>query len=243
MILSLLIWLVALPEDALAGFDEGMAAYEAEEYETAIAEWSPLADNGDVRAHYWLGIVFRFGEGAPRDYAKALVHLRKAASQTTDGDIYRRAIYSLGYMAEEGHGVKADMVKAECLYRVSAENGYANAQYALSLLIRLKPGISPKTLDWVERAAKQGDALSLFGLGELALMNPLRDYSYAYRLLTLAADRGDSDAMHLIEEASKSTNEKVRKSLLIGRQLAREWEPVVEKIPEPPIPIPEPCVF
>jgi|GEM_PF-3984488 len=218
-----------------------MTAYEAKDYPTALGQWLPLADGDDPRVHYWLGIAYRFGEGIPQDYAKALIHLKKAGSQTADGNIYRRALYSLGYMAEEGQGMKADMEKAECLYRTSAENGYANAQYALALQLRLKPGISSKSLDWIERAALQGNPLSLFRLGQLALWNPFKEQSEGYRLLVIAANRGSKDAIKLLDETSNSNDKETINALQKGRRQAPDWSPVEESIPKPLVPVPDDC--
>ena len=40
------------------GFPEGLAAYNAGDYATALQEWTPLAEAGDVAAQYNLGLMY-----------------------------------------------------------------------------------------------------------------------------------------------------------------------------------------
>ena len=73
--------LVSLVGPARAGFDEGMAAYERGDYESAIREWLPLAEQGNANAQSKLGFVYYVGAGVPQDYAEALKWYRRAADQ------------------------------------------------------------------------------------------------------------------------------------------------------------------
>lgn len=66
---------------AWAGFDEGMAAYEKGDYETALSEWRPLAEQGDTDAQSNLGVMYANGQGVAQDYAEALKCYRLAATQ------------------------------------------------------------------------------------------------------------------------------------------------------------------
>ncbi|CCQ74789.1 tetratricopeptide repeat protein [Magnetospira sp. QH-2] len=234
----LLVW--PLPP-AQADFAAGMTAYEAKDYATAHGEWLPLAEAGEPRAQYWLADLYRFGTGVEQDYKAAIEWYKKAARQTGDGDTMRRAVYALGYMVKRGQGTPRNMDKAECLYRVSAENGYANAQAALHVHLRNKPGIDPTALDWAYRAAAQGNKRSLFIIGNLDLINPYVENSIGYMRLFLSAKKGAQDARTMIEEARNSTNPEVRISFAEGRSLARGWQPEFERVPEPPILTPEHC--
>ena len=40
---------------ARAGFDEGLRAYRAGNFATALKQWGPLARKGDARVQYYLG--------------------------------------------------------------------------------------------------------------------------------------------------------------------------------------------
>ncbi len=227
---------------AVAGFRDGMDAYETGDFETAVAQWRPLAEEGDPWALYRLGRAYRHAEGVPRDYAQALVLMKKAAAQTANVDVYRRAVYALAYMTEYGHGVEADLEKAECLFRVSAENGYANGQYALAITLRDRKDPSFQSLDWLERAAAQGEPQSLSRLGLLKLWNPFAEPAEAYKYYYLAKRFGSTSSAEFIREAESSTDENELKALEEGRKRAGEWKIAIEQLPTPPIPLPQNCL-
>ncbi len=92
---------------AWAGWDEGVAAYQRGDYATALREWRPLAEQGDAKAQFNLGIMYSNGQGVPQDYAEALQWLRKAAEQGQT-----RAQFNLGVMYRNGLGVGKDPAEA-----------------------------------------------------------------------------------------------------------------------------------
>jgi len=49
-----------------------LAAAQAGDFATALKEWKPLAEAGDVDAQYNLGIMYDNGYGVPQDYAEAV---------------------------------------------------------------------------------------------------------------------------------------------------------------------------
>ena len=57
---------------AAQDFQKGLAAAQAGDFATALQEWKPLAEAGDVDAQYNLGIMYDNGDGVPQDYAKKL---------------------------------------------------------------------------------------------------------------------------------------------------------------------------
>ncbi len=58
-----------------------LAAYQRGDYATALREWRALAEQGDAKAQFNLGIMYSNGQGVPQDYAEALQWYRKAAIQ------------------------------------------------------------------------------------------------------------------------------------------------------------------
>ena len=54
-----------------ADYDKGMNAYDSGDYKSALAEWLPLAKQGDAQAQYSLGIMHDVGEGVLIDYKRA----------------------------------------------------------------------------------------------------------------------------------------------------------------------------
>ena len=57
---------------AAQDFQKGFAAYEAGDFATALQEWTPLAEQGNVSAQYNLGTLYDSGKGAPQDYKEAV---------------------------------------------------------------------------------------------------------------------------------------------------------------------------
>ena len=50
-----------LTTSALAGFNEGFAAYQRDDYATAFEEWLPIAEQGHADAQYFLGVMYALG--------------------------------------------------------------------------------------------------------------------------------------------------------------------------------------
>ena len=57
---------------AAQDFQKGFAAYEAGDFATALQEWTPLAEQGNVSAQYNLGTLYDSGDGVPQDYKEAV---------------------------------------------------------------------------------------------------------------------------------------------------------------------------
>jgi TPR repeat protein len=64
---------------ALAGFDEGKAAYDKKDYKTAVTQLRPLAEAGDDRAMVLLGNMYNEGSGVLISHHEAMRLFKKAA--------------------------------------------------------------------------------------------------------------------------------------------------------------------
>ena len=84
-------------------FDKGLTAYNNGDYATALKEWKPLAEEGDVDAQYYLGVLYDNGDGVPQDYKEAVRWYTLAAEQ---GDV--DAQYNLDFIHRKGLGVPQD---------------------------------------------------------------------------------------------------------------------------------------
>ena len=51
-----------------ADFGKGVTAYHSDDFEIALREWTPFAEQGDAIAQYNLGQMYRRGEGVVQDY-------------------------------------------------------------------------------------------------------------------------------------------------------------------------------
>ena len=104
---------------AADSFEDGRSAYERGDYAQAMNLLRPLAAQGDARAQFNLGVMYRHGEGVPQDAQEAVTWYRKAAEQG-----YAPAQYNLGVMYRHGQGVPQDAQEAVKWYRRAAEQGH-----------------------------------------------------------------------------------------------------------------------
>ena len=52
-------------------FQDGVDAYKRKDYKTAYKLWLPLAEQGNAKAQYNLGVMYAKGRGFPQDYILA----------------------------------------------------------------------------------------------------------------------------------------------------------------------------
>ena len=105
---------VAIAQD----YDAGLKAAQAGDFQTALKEWKPLADQGLAIAQHNLGWMYANGEGVAEDDAEAVGWYRLAADQ---GDA--NAQNNLGWMYANGEGVLQDNVTAHMWFNIAGANG------------------------------------------------------------------------------------------------------------------------
>ena len=137
---------------------EGVEAAQRGDFATAMREWKPLAEQGNLRAQYNLGLMYHTGRGVPQDYGAAVEWYRKSAAQGAD-----RAQYNLGTMYHNGQGVPQDYGAAVKWYRRAAEQGYAAAQSNLGTMYTNGLGVPQDYVRahmWENLAGAQGDKIA-----------------------------------------------------------------------------------
>ncbi len=142
----------------MPGINAGVAAYKLGAYATALREWRPLAKQGNAKAQYNLGLMYRKGHGVPQDDAEAVGWWRKAAEQGNAG-----AQNNLGVMYRKGQGVPQDDAEAVGWWRKAAEQEHATAQYNLGLMYRNGEGVPQ---DYAQAHMRYNLAASRFPPGE-----------------------------------------------------------------------------
>ena len=65
----------------MSSYQEGCDAYERGDYDTALKEFRPLAEQGDPLAQSYLGGMYAEGEGLPKDYVLAHMWMNLAAAK------------------------------------------------------------------------------------------------------------------------------------------------------------------
>ncbi len=104
----LLLVVLASAASAVAGYNEGMSAYRAGDYETALLELLDAASQGHPKAEYRLGCMYDAGKGVAIDPVEAARWLQRSAEQG-----HAPAQSYLGYLHREGRGVEQDYEEVE----------------------------------------------------------------------------------------------------------------------------------
>ena len=138
-------------------YQKGLDAYEIGHFHTAISYFRPLAEQGNVNAQVYLGIMYENGRGVPQDLKLAFEWFAAAAlkghpvAQTELG-----AFYGQGKVVP---GVPKDFKLAYKWYAKAAEQGFAQAQFLLGNLYLTGQGV-PKdfklAFEWFAKSAEQG---------------------------------------------------------------------------------------
>ena len=69
--LTLIIFIGSAGVSKSADFQDGMWAYIANDYATALREFKPLAEQGHPDAQYYMGVMYAFGKGVQKDHVFA----------------------------------------------------------------------------------------------------------------------------------------------------------------------------
>ena len=119
--------LVLSPLSCGADLVKGQDAYNSGDYQTAIAEWQPLADGGDAEAQFGMGQLYANGFGVPLDDNEALKWYLLAADQQ-----HANAQCNIAVMHANGWGVAQSDDEAYKWYILAAEQGIIEAQNAVA---------------------------------------------------------------------------------------------------------------
>lgn len=144
---------LALFGAAAAGpLEEGEAAFQKDDYATALQLLRPLANQGDADGQVTLGEMYREGRGVPQDYAQAVAWFRKAADQgSANGQS------SLGLMYEAGWGVPQDYVLAHMWYNLAASRAVNDASKGVAAIYRdlVAAKMTPAQIAEAQRLARE----------------------------------------------------------------------------------------
>ena len=148
---------LAFAAAAAAGdYQDGRVAYDAGDFDTAMAKWAPAAESGDAASQYGMGLLYSEGIVVPMDDLQALKWFGLAAEQG-----HGEAQYKLGVMHANGWGVPMDEAEAMKWYELAAENGVTAAQVSLGTMYQNGFSVEQdkvEALKWFSIAVKLGDA-------------------------------------------------------------------------------------
>lgn len=148
--------LVQFAPAAWAGdFEKGWTAYSSGDYAAALAEWQDLADAGDAKACYGMGLLYGNGFGVDMIDELAIKYYGIAAAEG-----HAEAQYNLGVMHQNGWGVPLNEEEGLKWFRLAAEQGIVGAQMALGRFYAMDFAASydpVQAYKWFALAAKLGD--------------------------------------------------------------------------------------
>lgn len=128
-------------ESLSADFQKGLSAAERGDFATALLEWIPLAEQGDRRAQFFLGVLHHNGDGVSQNHEAAVKWYTLSAEQGFD-----IAQGNLGVMYALGQGVAQDNVYAHMWWNIAALQGHESAtEYRDTIAERM-------TIPQIERA-------------------------------------------------------------------------------------------
>ncbi len=136
-ILSIL-FLSALSSPAFAGFDEGVAAYQAGDLPLAVKEFRAAAEAGNADAQFNMALMYERGIGVSKDEQESVVWYQKSAEQGNSN-----AQFNLAVMHENGRGTAVDYYQARQWYRKAAVQGDGLAIGNLGMLYIRGQGVKP----------------------------------------------------------------------------------------------------
>lgn len=117
--------------------DEAVAAYRRGDYRTALAGFRQLAEQGEPRAQFSLGLLLATGRGVAQDDAQAVSWYRRAAERGHAG-----AQNNLGVMLASGKGTAKDAEEAVQWYRKSAAQGHVDGMNNLGVMYANGQGVA-----------------------------------------------------------------------------------------------------
>ncbi len=118
--------IVSSTVSAATSFEQGWQAYQKGDFGGALAQWKPLANNGDARALFNIGVMYDEGRGVAQSRNDAVVWWEKAAEA---GNPHAKHNLGLAYLT--GDGVEQNYDLAISWLGEAAGQGLIRSQYSL----------------------------------------------------------------------------------------------------------------
>ena len=219
-LITTLLLAITLSSTAFADdLSDGFEAAQKGDYKTAMRLWKPWAEQGDAKAQYNLGLMYRNGYGVPKDDKQAVKWYRLAAEQGI-----ARAQTSLGLMYANGYGVPEDDKEAVKWFRLAVEQGDGQAQNSLGNRYEKGEGVIINYIEAVRLynlSARQGGEYGMYNLARMYKdgKGVEEDKIYSYMWFNLANEAGHSSAKDKREELSEKMT---TKELRVAQELSQK---------------------
>ena len=146
-------------------FDEGVAAYDAGDFQKAFEIWLPLAQRDDLAAMRNVATLLRQGKGVDRNPERALYFYERSGRAGLVASQINSA-----FMYLDGDGIPQDYRKASFWFHAAAVAGVPVARYNLGVMYERGLGVEEdpaRALAWYTLAARSGHAGALDRLAVL----------------------------------------------------------------------------
>ena len=179
-------------------FAEGVAAYRAKDYKTAITKFTVLATNGHAHAQLYLAEMYKSGQGVSSDYEAGHEMMLRSAENG-----HAESAYRLGLEHDRIFAKKDSLEKAIPWYELAAKKGHKKSLGRLAALYEIETGDfanKEKYLHWLHKAADAKHASSMLALARLYNIGKLvkADQVEAVRLTKDAAKYGNPEAQYYL---------------------------------------------
>ena len=164
-------------------FARGQDAYNMGDYQTALQEWQPLAEEGHADGQFGMGLLYANGFGVPSDNEQALKWYQLAAENG-----HAKAQCNLAAMHANGWGVPISDENAFKWYSLAAERGLTQAQISLAKMYTRGRGTAKDNVQarkWLSVAAELGETRAGFKRDELSKKLSAEEISESDRLASV----------------------------------------------------------
>jgi hypothetical protein len=103
--------------------DDGLAAFQSEDYARALEILLPMAEAGNLEASYTVGVIYDFGRGVNQDDMAAGTWYRIAAENGM-----AEAQLAMAVLFDSGEGILQSVVEAYAWSSIAADQGLAKAE-------------------------------------------------------------------------------------------------------------------
>jgi TPR repeat protein len=148
-----------------ADWKKARAAFDQLDFEKALEELLPVAEQGDIRAQLSVGDLYRVNPRIKRDFPKGASWYERAAVQ---GSAEGQAMLAMVYF--HGQGVVQDYKQARHWSEKAAKQNWADGYYILGAIFAKGLGVRPDTLksmSYYKKATELGNLPSHYYLAAM----------------------------------------------------------------------------
>lgn len=131
IVLIIFVFFLMPPSPVTASFDKGVQAFINKDYGKAREYFLPLAKQGDPKAQFGLGLLYRNGFGVRRDLRKAFRLYKQSAVQGYAKAQYNLAILTLSLARHNSNFNESDAI---AWLKLAAQQDIVRAQYHLGMM-------------------------------------------------------------------------------------------------------------